>query len=170
MHKKKKAATHYQFRSNLVSTVKLFDSIKQLITDMHKAELRKTPFWYLKDCMLEGTITEKMCRKYDKDIILILDTYSSQRSQFRIGKSYVLFTANDISLIFGIPNGTKPLDLKYAKRKSSDFISRRLQGSPKVSALQMKQHLHIALNGTTKTDHLFFNPRQHSRMGIHGLC
>ena len=62
------------------------------------------------------------------------------------------FTANDISLIFGIPNGTRPLDLKYAKKKTSDFIARRFQGSPRVSGPQIKQQLHLALNGTTDTD------------------
>ena len=106
--------------------------------------------------MLEGMITEKMCRQYDKDIMLILDTYSSQRRQFRIGKSYVPFTSNDISLIFGIPNGTKPLDLKYAKRETSDFISKRFQGSPRVSAPQIKYQLHVALNGTAETDWLMW--------------
>ena len=84
--------------------------------------------------------------------MLILDTYSIQRRQFRIGKSYVPFTANDISLIFGIPNGTRALDLKYAKRKTSEFISRRFLGSLRVSAPQIKQQLHLALNGTIKTD------------------
>ena len=101
---------------------------------------------------MEGTISEKMCRKYDKDILLILDTYSIQRRQFRIGKSYVPFTANDISLIFGIPNGIRAADLKYAKRKTFEFIYRRLQGSPRVSTPQIKQQLHLALNGTTETD------------------
>ena len=141
MHKKKKAektATHYQFKSNLVSTVTLFQSIKQLVTEEHKAELRKTPFWSLIECMLEGSISEQMFRKYDKDIMLILDTYNIQRRQFRIGESYVPFTANDMSLIFDIPNGTRALDLKYAKRKTSEFISRRFQGSPRVSAPQIK--------------------------------
>ena len=62
------------------------------------------------------------------------------------------FTANDISLLFGIPNGTRPLDLKYAKKKTSDFIARRFQGNPRVLAPQIKQQVHLALNGTTDTD------------------
>ena len=76
--------------------------------------------------------------------MLILDTYNSQRRQFRIGKSYMPFTANDISLIFGIPNGIRPLDLKYAKKKTFDFIAWRFQDSPRVLASQIKQQLHLA--------------------------
>lgn len=102
--------------------------------------------------MLDSKISEQMCRKYDKDIMLILDTYNNQRRQFRLGRSYVPFTENDISLIFGIPNGTRALDLKYSKRKTSEFICRRFNTDSSVSAPQIKQQLHLALNGESETD------------------
>ena len=79
-------------------------------------------------------ISKKMCRKYDKDIMLILDTYRIQRRQFIIGKSYVPFTANDISLIFGIPNGARALDLKYGNR---NFLSSYLGDSRTVIGCQL---------------------------------
>ena len=135
--KKQEAKRHWQFRSNLVSIVKLFDSIKKRITTAHKAELRKTPFWFLINLILNNNV--RGCEKYDKHIVQILDTYNSVEGKFKIESQYVSFTIEDISLIFGIPHGSKILDLKYAKKKESKFIARKFLNITRVSAPEIKE-------------------------------
>ena len=69
----------------------------------------------------------------------ILDTYNSAEGKFKIGNQYMSFTTEDISLIFGIPHGSKTLDLKYAKKKESAFIARRFPNITRVSAPKIKE-------------------------------
>ena len=62
------------------------------------------------------------------------------------------FTSEDISLIFGIPHGSKTLDFKYTKKKNTEFVARRFSNITRVSAPIIKEQLDIALSGATEVD------------------
>ena len=97
LHRKR---AHYsiQFRSNLSFVVSYFQTLK--FNSKQLLELQKTPFWYLIQALTTGRIDPKKSRKFDDDVVAIIQCYNEKTKAFTVGKKNLTFTTNDMTLIF----------------------------------------------------------------------
>ena len=67
---RKRAYYSIQYRSNLLSVVSFFQTLK--FKSKQLVELQKTPFWYLIQALTSGRMDPKKSRKSDDDVVAII--------------------------------------------------------------------------------------------------
>ena len=103
--KGKRVVKFPNYRSNIGSIFKLLKTLR--LTNKHKAELRKTPFWAIIETLSLPDFKPASCRCYNKIVAEIVRLYKRQNNSFKIGNEYVKLRKGDVRLIFGIEGGKK---------------------------------------------------------------
>ncbi|KAH7866694.1 hypothetical protein Vadar_023676 [Vaccinium darrowii] len=73
--------------------------IKELdLRDSHKRVLKLTPFWAIFEAIIDNKVTQSQCRKSDKMIIEIIESFDPDEGKFRIGKRRQLLDVTSADL------------------------------------------------------------------------
>ncbi|KAH7857113.1 hypothetical protein Vadar_009125 [Vaccinium darrowii] len=137
------------FRSSLRGIIML---IKELnLRTCHKKVLKRTPFWGIFEAIIENKLSTTQCRKSDKMIIEIINTYDPVAQKFRLGMESVELTPADMVSIFGISCGNECVSLKYACQEKVELVARR-KISKRLTSTSLKQHLRKYVASDEKDD------------------
>ncbi|KAH7835124.1 hypothetical protein Vadar_023060 [Vaccinium darrowii] len=105
------------------------------LRDCHKDVLNKTPFWGIFEAIVENRLTNAQCRKSDKMIIEIIETYDPTNDKFRLGKTYLeaLRHGQDFRYIATITEFLSPFKVVILIGSSSSAVDicRDLSGAAK---------------------------------------
>ncbi|KAK9278944.1 hypothetical protein L1049_028526 [Liquidambar formosana] len=148
----RKGKSYYpQYRSKLVALLRFFRSLK--FNKRHINILQRTPFWYLFEALINSKMDAKECKKFDDDVVRIIQTYVPERRLFKLGSTYFSIRESDITLIFGILSGPEALQTSHGtKPKDSAFFARRFSDGEKLEGPVIKQKIEEAIVGNTNDD------------------
>ncbi|GMP71343.1 hypothetical protein CsSME_00029795 [Camellia sinensis var. sinensis] len=90
--------------------------------------------------------------KYDDVIVRIVQTFKPSSGRFYIGDKSIQIFKSDVSLIFGVGCGTKPMNLSYGVKPTADIIHQMCKDVSRLSAAKIHEILNEALKGTKKKD------------------
>ena len=150
----KKRNQKLNYRANIGTVFKLLRGLK--LTEKHKQQIRKTPFWAIIEALLSPSLFPSWCRCYNSIVMDIVKLYNKSKNAFQIGETYVKFRNIDVKLIFGIDCGKKPLISKQITRKSDldyGFYHRRCANVNRLDYPALCKMLAIAVKGRTAVDH-----------------
>lgn len=111
-------------RNNLQAMIRLIKENKKHLTEAHKVALKKTPFWLLIDAILEKKLVSTQCRKCDKVVAQIIESYDSESRSFCFGGKKLEMTRDDVKLILGITCGDREIP-EIAWKKGDVELSRK---------------------------------------------
>lgn len=127
------------FRSSLAGIVTLVKDLK--LRNCHLEVLKRTPFWGIFEAIMEDKFTISQCRKSDKLIIEIIQTYDPTKDKFWLGKIYMEVTRADMERVFGIRCGDEFVSLRAGCKESIKFVARRGITETKWTTTSVKQLL-----------------------------
>ncbi|KAG5537073.1 hypothetical protein RHGRI_024499 [Rhododendron griersonianum] len=110
----KKEVEKFQYRSSMVSFVKLLKNIK--FTEIQKKEIKKSPFSSLILAIADAQWDDAYFKKSDHDALKLVEQYEGQRGRFKLGAKLVKITAREFGLIFGIKSGPIRIELSTKPR------------------------------------------------------
>lgn len=141
-----------QYRSNIFAVIRLFDKIK--LKKHHKAVLKQTPFWkFFKSVIKKRYGDSHRTKKNEQDVADIIQCYDPIKKAFRIGGKDMVLTSRDISLIFGIVQGSEPITTKSKSTKATQTNSRLFKNvSMEITKTVIEEEIEKALNGKTNQD------------------
>ncbi|KAH7858983.1 hypothetical protein Vadar_030128 [Vaccinium darrowii] len=137
--RKGEQASETPFRSSLGGLVTF---VKELnLRECHKEVLKKTPFWGIFEAIMDNRVTNGQCRKSDKLIIEIIESYDPKKDKFRLGKTYLEITKADMVRVFGINCGDEHVSLRSGCRDAIKFVARREIEETRMTTTSVKQLL-----------------------------
>ncbi|KAH7842967.1 hypothetical protein Vadar_011162 [Vaccinium darrowii] len=137
--RKSEATSETPFRSSLGGVITLVKELK--LRDCHTKVLKRTPFWGIFEAVMENKFTIPQCRKSDKLIIEIIETYDPTKDKFRLGKTYMEVTREDMERVFGVKCGNEFVSLRAGCKESIKFVTRRGITEAKWTTKSVKQLL-----------------------------
>lgn len=135
--RKSEATIETPYRSSLGGIITIVKELK--LRDCHIEVLKRTPFWGIFEAVMENKFTIPQCRKSDKLIIEIIETYDPTKDRFRLGKTYMEVTREDMERVFGIKCGNEFVSLRAGCKESIKFITRRGITETKWTTKSVKQ-------------------------------
>ncbi|KAH7846886.1 hypothetical protein Vadar_019330 [Vaccinium darrowii] len=90
---------------------------------------------------MDNRLTNTQCRKSDKLIIKIIETYDPVKDKFRLGKIYLEITKADMVRVFGINCGDEFVSLRSGCTEAIKFIARREIEETQMTTTSVKQLL-----------------------------
>ncbi|KAH7852507.1 hypothetical protein Vadar_025700 [Vaccinium darrowii] len=140
------------FRSSLGGIMKI---IKELnLRESHKRVLKMTPFWAIFEAIIDNKVSPTQCRKSDKMIIEIIETFDPDEGKFRVGKRGQLLdlTKEDMVSYFGIQCGEEFVSLQYGCKEAVRFVMRREIVDKRLTTKSLKQLLSKYVGSDEKDD------------------
>ncbi|CAL5417912.1 unnamed protein product [Camellia sinensis] len=142
----------FQHRSNILAVIRLIERIR--LTKAHKDVLKQTPFWHFFESILNQRYVESLrCKKNENIIVEIIESYNYKKQAFHIGGKDLLPSSRDIGLIFGIKQGSEPLDITQGSRKSSQFVKRIFGNINNISKVHIENAINESLKGRSERDY-----------------
>ncbi|KAH7862667.1 hypothetical protein Vadar_007838 [Vaccinium darrowii] len=129
--------------------------IKELyLRESHKRVLKLTPFWAIFEAIIDNKVIPSQCRKSDKMIIEIIETFDPDEEKFRVGKRGQLLdiTSEDMVRFFGIQCGEEFVSLQYGCKEAVRFVMRRGIVDKRLTTTSLKQLLSQYVKGDGKDD------------------
>ncbi|KAL7175856.1 hypothetical protein ACSBR2_029436 [Camellia fascicularis] len=149
---KKMRTFMFQHRSNILAVIRLIERIR--LTKAHKDVLKQTPFWHFFESILNQRYVESLrCKKNENIIVEIIESYNYKQQAFHIGGKDLLPSSRDIGLIFGIKQGSEPLDITQGSRKSSQFVKRIFGNINNISKVHIENAINESLKGRSGRDY-----------------
>ncbi|GMP23655.1 hypothetical protein CsSME_00001174 [Camellia sinensis var. sinensis] len=90
--------------------------------------------------------------KYDDVIVHIVQTFKPSSGRFFIGEKNIQIFRSNVSFIFRVDWGTKPMNLFYGAKPTIGIIHRMCKDISRLNAAKIRKILNEALNGTKKQD------------------
>ncbi|KAI8543832.1 hypothetical protein RHMOL_Rhmol08G0250000 [Rhododendron molle] len=109
------------------------------LSDDHKKIMKKTPFWKIFESILDNKLTSEHCRKSDKMIIRIINTYDLDTGGFKLGGKTIRITRDDVFNIFGITGGSEKVNFKYGSRDGVEMVRRGSIVAERLSSSSLKE-------------------------------
>ncbi|KAI8021136.1 Protein MAINTENANCE OF MERISTEMS [Camellia lanceoleosa] len=138
------------YRPNIAGIVKIVSTSE--LTEAHCVHLRRTPFWFMFEAILENDLKSHDFRKCDELVFKLIQTYMPDTGCFHIGNGKLTLRDSDIRLIFGLQCGGQPLLMTPEPRPPSDFIQRRFGSESRISSKLVKTLFCDAVQGTSTRD------------------
>ena len=172
-----------QYRSNLTALIKIISTSN--FKSSHLKALSTTPFWIFFEAFINGYCSESTCTKSDDDVYRLLGRFEKATCTFNIGGKQLTFSADDISLIFGIRSGNVPLEIgQGTKPLNIPFVDRRFPNVDRLLKTVLEDKLNEALQGEKRKImrmlhvflycwhvlRYFFHNGDNNQMDIHGTC
>ncbi|KAH7844185.1 hypothetical protein Vadar_025253 [Vaccinium darrowii] len=127
--------------------------IKELnLRTCHKEVLKKTPFWGMFEAIIENRLSPMQCRKKDKMIIEIINTYDLVTRKFQLGRESMGLTRAGMVSIFGISCGNEFVSLKYGCKEEVKLVARREISESRLTSTSLKRLLKKYLGSDEKDD------------------
>lgn len=118
------------YRSNIQSFVKDIRSFGFSIN--HLAAIKRTPFWLIVDSALKMEDQSILMRfkKRDQNITRIIKRFHCRDNQkgFLFGNTFLVPTRDDVELIFGVRDGTRPVRIGSGTVRVTRFLKRCFPG------------------------------------------
>lgn len=113
------------FRSSLGGIMTVIKKLN--LRESHKRVLKLTPFWAIFEAIIDNKVTPSQCRKSDKMVIEIIESFDPDEEKFRVGKKGQLLdiTSADLVSFFGIQGGEDFVSLQYGCKEAVKFVTRR---------------------------------------------
>ncbi|KAH7860474.1 hypothetical protein Vadar_013825 [Vaccinium darrowii] len=101
--------------------------------------------------LLQNNLGEQFVKKYDNNILSVVQTYQRYEGKFNLGKKSVALTHDDIALIFGITSGNTKIRVFIQKRKpNSNFVNRNFEGTTTMAYSLMRTRITSLIKSTSK--------------------
>ncbi|KAH7842599.1 hypothetical protein Vadar_007132 [Vaccinium darrowii] len=113
-----------------------------------------TPFWSIFEAIIDNKVSPSQCRKSDKMIIEIVETFDLDEDKFRVGKRGQLLdiTRADMVSFFGIQCGEEFVSLQYGCKEAVRFVMRRGIVDKRLTTTSLRQLLNQYIKGDEKDD------------------
>ena len=151
----KKRIQQLNYRSNIGTILKLLRKLK--LSDKHKAQIRKTPFWPIVEALLSDSLQPSWCRCYNSIIIDVVQLYHKNKDAFLVSNTYVKLRKSDVKLIFGIECGKEPIisSKQFLQKGGKDlgFYRRRCENVKCLDYPSLCNMLDAAMKGHRSIDH-----------------
>ncbi|KAK9265566.1 hypothetical protein L1049_012456 [Liquidambar formosana] len=102
---RKKKNYYSQYRSSIVSLLKLFTELP--LKEKHIKALERTLFCYLFQGLIYNKMESIAFKKRDDDVVRIIQSFDSKLKLFKLGNKPVMLRESDITLILGFYQGRK---------------------------------------------------------------
>ncbi|KAH7841969.1 hypothetical protein Vadar_000034 [Vaccinium darrowii] len=138
-----------QYRSTLASIVSLLHDVT--FTQGQIDEIQKSPFAVMLLTITQQNLPEQFVKKYDNDILSVIQRYRMDEGKFYMGTKLVALTHEKIALIFGIISGnTKIRALNLNKKPDSPFVNRNFEDTSVMSYATMRERITDLIKITSK--------------------
>lgn len=131
-----------QSKCNMLSFMKMMNTVKDNIKKEHTDLLELTPFWPIISAYKDGKITKEMHTKSDIDIMKIVQRFNATTGSFEFGDTSITLTPKDISIIFGLPEGGMHIKIKDTKgRKRTKFTETYFKGVTRLHKKKVEEEI-----------------------------
>ncbi|KAH7840863.1 hypothetical protein Vadar_022614 [Vaccinium darrowii] len=129
--------------------------IKELnLRESHKRVLKLTPFWAIFETIIDDKVTPSQCRKSDKMIIEIIESFDPDEERFKVGKRGQLLdlTCADLVSFYDIQGREDFVSLQYGCKEAIKFVTRRKIEDKRLTTTSVRQLLLQYVKGDETDD------------------